>query len=85
MTEPSEIQSISPQHSAMNVNNVKISDLLAFLDFKRNYLPDNLIMAVSVSLEIFSSTTRKSVEYFALGLTLKPSLGMNHTTGIRIS
>ena len=31
MTEPSEIQSISPQHSAMNVNKVKISDLLASL------------------------------------------------------
>ena len=41
------------------------------LDFKRNYLLDNLIMAVSVSLKTFSSTTRKCVEYVALGLTLK--------------
>ena len=42
-------------------------------------------MAVSVSLKNFCSTTRKCAEYIALGLTLKASLGMNHTTGIRIS
>ena len=41
------------------------------LDFKRNYLLDNLIIVVSVSLKIFCSTTRKCVEYVALGLTLK--------------
>ena len=41
------------------------------LDFKRNYLLDNLIMAVSVSLKTFCSTTRKCAEYVALGLILK--------------
>ena len=52
------------------------------LDFKRNYLLDNLIMAVSVSLKTFCSTTKNRVEYVALGLTLKASLG---TLEIRIS
>ena len=55
------------------------------MDFKRNYVSNNLIMAVSVSLKSFCNTTRKCVKYVALGLTLKASLGMNHTTGIRIS
>ena len=41
------------------------------LDFKANYLLDNFIMTVSVSLKTFCSTTRKCVEYVALGLTLK--------------
>ena len=31
------------------------------LDFKRNYLLDNLILAVSVSLKTFSNTTGKRV------------------------
>ena len=35
------------------------------------YLLGNLIMTVSVSLKSFCSTTRKCVEYVALGLTLK--------------
>ena len=39
-------------------------------------------MAVFASLETFCSTTRKCVEYFALGLILKASLGMNDTKGI---
>ena len=42
-------------------------------------------MAVSVSLKTFCSTARDYGEYAALGLTLKASLGANHTTGIRVS
>ena len=41
------------------------------LDFKRNYLLDNLIMTVFVSLKTFCGTTRKCAEYVGLGLTLK--------------
>ena len=48
-----------------------------------NYFLDNLIMTVSVSLKTFCSTTRNCVEYVALGWTVKASLGVNHTTGIR--
>ena len=57
------------------------------LDFKRTYLPDNLIMAVSVFLKTFSGTTRKC-HILALVLTLKAleaSMGMNHTKWKRIS
>ena len=50
-----------------------------------NYFLDNLIMTVSFSLKTFCSTTRNSVEYLSLGWTVKASLGVNHTTGIRIT
>ena len=56
-----------------------------YLDFKRNYLLDNLKMAASVSLKTFCSTTRKCVEYVALGLTFKAQLRMNQTKRILIS
>ena len=46
---------------------------------KKNYLPDNIIVTVFVSLKTVFNTTRKSVRYFALILTLETSLGMNHT------
>ena len=53
------------------------------MDFKRNYLPNNLVTAFLFFLKpSVSSGGRKCVEYFALGLTLKVSLGMNHTTEI---
>ena len=54
-----------------------------FLNITRRYLPDNFIMAVSVSLKTFCSTRRKCAKYFALRLTLKASLGMNLTTRIQ--
>ena len=50
-----------------------------------NYFLDNLIMTVSFSLKTFCSTTRNCVEYLSLGWTVKASLGVNHTTGIRIT
>ena len=46
---------------------------------KKNYLPDNIIVTVFVSLKTVFNTTRKSVRYFALILTLETSVGMNHT------
>ena len=49
------------------------------MDFKRTFLPDNLIMAGSVFLKTFSSATRKC-HILALVLTLKAleaSVGMN--------
>ena len=49
------------------------------LDFRRTFLPDNLIMAGSVFLKTFSSATRKC-HILALVLTLKAleaSVGMN--------
>ena len=56
------------------------------LYFKRSYLPNNLITAVCVSVKFFCSTEgKKCAKYFPLGLALKASMGMNHTTGIRIS
>ena len=45
--------------------------------FKKNNLPDNIIVTVFVSLKTFFNTTRKSVRYFALVLILEASLGMN--------
>ena len=57
------------------------------MDFKRTYLPDNLIMAVSVFLKIFFGTTRKC-HIFALFLVLKAleaTVGMNHAKLKRIS
>ena len=50
---------------------------------KTNYLRNNLVTGVSVSLNIFCSTKRK--EYFSLGLAFKVQLGMNHITGTRIN
>ena len=47
-------------------------------------LPDNIAMIVFVSLKTFFSTTRKCCKDFALGLTLKTSLGMNHTKWVRL-
>ena len=47
--------------------------------FKKNCLPDNIIVTVFVSLKTFFNPTRKSVRYFALVLTLEASLGMKHT------
>ena len=70
--------------TSLKINSIKFHEGIC-LDFKRNYLPDNFIMAVSISLKIFYSTTKKCVEYFALDLTLKASLRMNHTTEIRLS
>ena len=58
----------------LQINSIRDS---SSLDFKTNYLVDNLLMAVSVSLKTFCSTMRKCVKYFALELTLKALLGIN--------
>ena len=63
----------------IGANFLKINSIrdLSNLDFKRNYLVDNLIRAVSVSLKTFCSTMMKCVKYCALELTLKALLGIN--------
>ena len=56
----------------VSVTLLKINSIID--SYQTNYLPNNLVTAV------VAPGGEKCVEYFALGLTLKASLGMNHNT-----
>ena len=62
----------------------KLGSSRALSALQETVLPDNIAVIVFVSLKTFFSTTRKCCKDFALGLTLKTSLGMNHTKWVRL-
>ena len=64
--------------------NFIIDSSRALSALQETVLPDNIAVIVFVSLKTFFSTTRKCCKDFALGLTLKTSLGMNHTKWVRL-